>query len=312
MSLSVKYFEKLKQLVKLLEHACIGAQILVLLAVFLCSLSVILAVFHSHMLDFMNPFFDLIKNWTTSMFGTSIKSTHPDIDGRLVLFVVFGIVLAFFISQIKMALHSFCDVVHSKMVKTKIKVQEDFNKQLKNDIEEDIMSQSHFLMAVQIRIKSVLKDNIRGDAPTPEEMEATKVEIITKFFDQVKLIKGLRFSKDNDILLLSSNNINNFDEINTGVGIIIEALRVEYKAKKINIRTRLAVTVYKMTTPMITAYKSIKPLLELNALNDLLCFGNFKNRYELVPNRKYNIAVKGKYDLNTGHEETIWSVVKKV
>ena len=311
MSLSVKSFEKLKQIVKFFEHTCIALQIVVLLAVFLCCLDVILAVFHNNALDVINPFFDFIRGWVTSMFGANIKSTHPDIDGRLVLFVVFGIVLAFFISQIKMALHSFCVVIHSKIVTTKMKVEEDFNKKLKSDIEQDIMDQSNFLMAVQIRIRSVIKDQIGNDGPSIDDMEAAKVEIINKFFEQIKLVKGLRFSKDNDILLLSSTSINNFDLVNTSVSTIIENLRVEYKAKKINVRTRMAVTVYKMTTPMVTAYKSIKPLLDLNALNELLCFGNFRNRYELIANRKYNRAVKGKYDLNNSTEETVWSVVKK-
>ena len=311
MSLSVKSFEKLKQIIKFFEHTCIALQIIVLLAVFLCCLDVILAVFHNNCLDILNPFFNFIRGWVTSMFGTAIKSTHPDIDGRLVLFVVFGIVLAFFISQLKMALHSFADAVNGKIVKTKMKVEEDFNKQLKNDIEQDIMDQNNFLMAVQIRIKSAVRDQIGSDGPSAEDKEAMKVEIITKFFEQVKLIKALRFSKDNDILLLSSTSMNNFDLVNSSVSTILDNLRNEYKAKKINIRTRMAVTTYKMTTPMVTAYKSIKPLLDLNALNELLCFGNFKNRYELIANRKYNIAVKGKYDLNGTTEDTVWSIVKK-
>ncbi len=311
MVMNAKNLQRFGKGIELIRHVCIGAQIVILISVFICALSVALSVFQNHALDFMNPYINFLKDITSYIFSGEVKSTHPDIDGRAVLFVLFGIILAFFISQLKMACQSFLESIAAKVVETK-KVEEDlFNRDLNNNLEQFIMEQSNFVIAAQIRVKSLIKDGFSSKMPTPEELEQIKFEVITKFFEKLKTTAGLKFSKDEDILLISSNNINNFDIALAQIWNVFTKLKEEYKLKQISPRIKMAVESYRPSTPMPTAYKTIRPLLNLNAQNEVLCYGNFKNRYDLKKNNIFNFTLKGKYDMKGTDEDTVWSIVNK-
>lgn len=308
---NVKKFERILKLIKISEHICMFLQIIVLLIIFLCTLHIVLGILHNHALDFINPFIELLKSFTTTLFGQSIKQSQDGIDGREVLFILFAVMVVFFISQLKLALSSIEKNFQKKIVEEKERVEEAFNDQLKQELHDQILSQNSFVLAVQFRIKWLVKGSIGEASPTPEELKNVKMEAAGKFFESIRTYNGLKFSRDNDILIISCGNINEVDNVVNKVWEEIDKLKAEYKEKKYGIRVKLLIDSHKALASVNSVYKKISSLFGLNANNEILCYGNFKNRYELMKDSQYYIAVKGKYEMLDGREETVWSLVKK-
>ena len=311
MAENVKNLERFKKVIKFIAHVCTLSQIIILLMVFICMLYIACGVFEIHLLDFTKPFIEFTKSITVFFFGETIHSNTPDVDGKIVLFVLVNMLLAFFVSQLKIACLSFVKKIDKRIVDAKNAIEKQFNETLQAKMRQDTMAQSHFIIAIQFHLRFLMADGFGITAPTEEEMEKTKYDIISKFFEQIKMMPDLRFTKDGEILLISSGDIKNVDTVMNRIWDIFDTIKAEYKAQKFGVRIRAAIQSYRSTDSANAAYRKIRPLLDLNAVNEMLCFGNFRNRYELIPDNNYIVAIKGKYDLKTGTEESVWYLVKK-
>ena len=311
MAENVKNLERFRKVIGLISHICMGVQIVTLIMVFVCMLYIACGIFEVHLLDFTEPFIEFTKSVTTALFGDTVHSNTPDVDGKVVLFVLVNILLTFFVSQLKMAMSDFGKKVDKRIIEAKNEQERQFNNQLQDKLRNDTMAQSHYLIAIQFHLRYLMVEGFGITVPTEEEMEKTKYEIISSFFEQIKPIQGLRFSKDNDILLISSGDMKSVDTVLNKIWDTFNTIKAEYKANKYGVRIRSAIQSFKSTESSNSAYKQIRPLLDLNANNEMLCFGNFRNRYELNSETAYIVAIKGKYDLKTGPEESVWYLVKK-
>lgn len=307
---NVKRYETLKKFIKVVENICMGIQLIFMLLIFLCTLHIGMNVFEITALDGLNPLFDLLKDFSTWLFGDKIKHDAV-VDGREVVFVLFSMLSAYILSQLRAALDSAGKNVGRMVVNEKERVETEFNAELKQNLIDDIMAQSNYMMAIQFRARWLMKDSVGIIPPTDEEINKVKMEAVGKFFQMVKAFDGLKFSKDDDILIISSNNVNNFDSTLTKIWAVVNAIKAEYKEKKYGIRVKILVDSFKPLTSVNSVYKNIAPLFNLNANNETICYGNFKNRYELIENSEYYLAVKGKYDMVDGTEDTVWSIIKK-
>lgn len=310
----IKHLEQMKKGMIFLSHLFTGLQIIVILTVFICSLYLALQIVHNHMLDFLTPFIEWVKDFTSFMFGNSIKSTLTEIDGRLVLFMLCGVFAAFFLSQLKYACKRYASDLDKKIVEQKRKEEAAFNVQLEQDLKNSIISQRNYLIIVQFKAKSTVPPNSGLPTASKEELDEVKKDVLTKFYGQISTNAGLTFKKDQETLLIMGNNVDKIDYIFDRIFEIITMLKPEYKSKQIAIRAKLAVDVFTSSTPITKVYNNLKSLYNLNSTgSEVICYGNFKNRYSYVPNAKYQMAIKGKYDIDESHEkeETIWTLVKK-
>ena len=308
---NTKNFEKLKKFVQIIENIATGCQIVVLILVLLCGVHIIMSVFEWHALDALEPFFEIIRNFVTDMFGKSIDKNLDGVDGREVLFVLLGILVAYFLQQLKMGLDSTVKSVQRKIIQEKERVETEFNEELKQNFVDDILKQDSFVLAFQLKVKWLVRESIGEIPPSEEEQDKVKIEAISRYYNRIKNISELKFSKDGEILIMASNNIENIDSILNQLWENISALKAEYKEKKYGLRIKMLIDSYKQSRPINAVYKNISPLFNLNANNEILCLGNFKNRYELIKNTGYFIAVKGKYDMPDGQGETVWTLIKK-
>jgi len=308
---NTKNFEKLKRFVQIIENIATGCQIVVLILVLLCGLHVIVSVFEGHALDALEPFFDLIRNFVTDMFGQSVNKNLDGVDGREVLFILLGIIVAVFLQQLKMGFNTTVKNIQRTIVKEKERVENEFNEELKQNFINDILEQDSFVMALQFKERWLIKDSLGEIPPTQEEQDRVRLEIISKFYNRIKNIEGLKFSKDGEILILAGNNIEQLDSVINTLWENIIAIKAEYKEKKYGVRIKMLIDTHKHSRPINAVYKKIAPLFNLNANNEILSLGNFKNRYELMEDNQYYLAVKGKYDMADGHGETVWTLMKK-
>jgi len=308
----VKRFESLKKLVILLRHLFVVLQVAILVMVSLCILYVIFAyVFNSEALNFLNPFINGVIDFIASVFGNSIKESQDGIDGRVVLFILLGIVAVVFIIQLRMACDSGVKVVEKKITEARLKEENVKNKKLQDDMHNNIVSQNHYLIAAQIRVKSLFKESLTSESYSDEELANFKKDASSKFLSKVRALAGITLTEDEDYILISSNSLNNLDYVVTYLWKISEELKAEFRTKKVGFRAKLAVDCYRAGKSTKVVFEMIKPLLDLNANNEVLCFGNFKNRYDMIQNTQYMVVVKGKYELKDGGEDTVWSLVKK-
>lgn len=71
----------------------------------------------------------------------------------------------------------------------------------------------------------------------------------------------------------------------------------------------MAIDVYTNKVLLKDVYADLKTLLTLNMPNEILCYGNFCNRYELMKKPQFEAYLKGTYDITD--DENIWALVKK-
>lgn len=308
---SVKSLEFLKRCVTLSGHLCMVLQIVVLSLVFICALYIVFGVFEKSSLEFLAPLMDNIKSFVVSILGDSIKESQDGIDGRLVAFILAGALITFFIVQLRMACNTYSKVVDKKIVEAREEEEKKFNLELEDDMHKGLLRQSNYLLAIQIQVKSLYKESLTHESHSAEEIYNYKMESIEKFYSQIKTLNGVDISRDEDVILINSKNINNIDTIISAVWHVSDQLKAEYRTKKIGFRAKVAVDSYSPYKKFEWVYKQIRPLLGLNANNEVLCFGNFRNRYNLLENCQYTVCIKGQYELNAGSDETVWSIVKK-
>lgn len=308
---NVKNFENLKKVVKFFEHVSTGIMIIVLLLVFLSAFHLLDGIFEINWMKGMSGFFDIFKNFMTTCFGPNIKQNIDGIDGREVLFILVGIVVTYFLSQIKGACNSVYKNLGKKVVEEKERVELEFNNELKQNLINDIMAQKNFVLAIKLNVRWLVKEGVGLKPPTEEELNKEKLTALTKFYEDMKTVSGLKFSKDEDILIISSGDVEHVDDVFNMAWKSITAIRAEFKTRKFGIRMKMIIDSYKPLTSALSVYKKISPLFDLNASNEILCYGNFKNRYELIQDADYYLAVKGKYEMSDSSEETVWSIVKK-
>ena len=308
---NVKSMETLKKAVNITGHICMLLQIIILTLVFICTLYIIFGILNNSSLEFLTPFMEQIKTFVISIFGDSIKESQDGIDGRLVLFILAGMLLAFFVIQLRMACGTYSKVVDQKIVEARQKEENEFNKHLAENLHKNITSQKNFLLAIQIRIKSLYRESLTTEVHTDEDLAKYKDEAINKFVQQIRTTEGITLSGDGEIILISANDVEILDGVVTRIWNIANKLKAEYRNVKIGFRAKVAVDVYSSEQRIKDVFKLIRPLLDLNATNEVLCFGNFRNRYQMLPEQGYNIIVKGQYELGGEGDETVWSMVKK-
>ena len=308
---NTKNFEKVKKFVQIIENISTGCQLVVLILVLLCGVHIVMNVFECHALDALDPFFNTLRNFVTDMFGQSVNKSLDGVDGREVLFVLLGILVAFFLQQLKMGLNTMVKNLERTILKEKERVETEFNEELKQNFIDDILEQDSFVLAFQLKVKWLIKDSLGEIPPTQGEQDRVRIEAISRYYNRVKDISGLKFSKDGEVLIMASNDLENIDNILNQLWEQISAIKAEYKEKKYGVRVKMLIDTHKHSKQVNAVYKKIAPLFNLNANNEILCLGNFKNRYELMEDTQYYIAVKGKYDMADGHGETVWSLMKK-
>ena len=308
---NVKNMETLKKIVNIFYNICMILQIIIFTLIFICILYIIFGVFNNNMLDFLTPLMEGIKSFIISTFGTSIKESQDGIDGRLVLFILTGFLTSFFVIQLKMACELYSKKIDKKIIQIKENEEYKMNIELQSNMERRVAKQTSFLIAVQFRTKSLFKESYTSELHTEEDIVNSKNEAVNKFVKQMSDNHGIHLSKDGDILILYSDNINNVDDIVNKIQKVLNQIKAELKLKNIGIRAKIAIDSYITGTPVKTVYGKIKHLLDITSNNEILCLGNFKNRYNLIRNCQYVISIKGRYALNGNEEETVYNLMKK-
>lgn len=306
----VKSYKQQKDILLIGVNVAMVVQILLVVLILLLSLHAFLLLLNNHLFDFMNPVVAFAKDFIKFFFGNTIKASRPEVDGELVAFIFVVAFVVFVVAQLKIAAKITCDKLDKKIVEEKRIEEERVNKELQAELQKNISSNSSFMLALAFNVVPLIVDSMQIYGEKPIDSEKYETEIRAKLITAFKTISGIMVSKSNDALILVCHDFNKIDAVLTSVQGIVQTLKKEYRPQKAVLKVRYSIDCFKLSTPAGTVYKGLIPLLGLNKPNEILCYGNFNNRYKLVKESQYTIYVNGQYELN-GKEETVWALIKK-
>ena len=171
------------------------------------------------------------------------------------------------------------------------------------------MSYKNVIILVNIHLKSFLRDFYQSHNEAKQVDPKQEEIVLVALYNMLKTIQGCNFSKDGKTLIISSKNFDNVDTILLKIDEALTHLQAQLKARKLTISTNMAIDVFPNGVQLKDVYADLKSLLKLNMPNEILCYGNFCNRYEQVKEPKFEAFLKGTYEITD--DENIWSLVKK-
>lgn len=304
-----KGLENTKKLCKLTEHFMVIIQISAILLIFVVSLYWFLDLINNQALGFMTPFIKSIQGMMQSQFGEELQKGQEGLDGSLFVFIMLILTGLYILSQIKIFLKYTMEALDRKIKDAKAEEEKRFNLQLKAEAHRAILEYKNIVLLVKISLKSILKDAYLAHNDMQTVSKKQEDAALVLFYNMMKTVEGCNFSKDNNTLIITCKKFERVDEILDVLVTSIDKLKNDLKAKKLALKSNIAIDVYTDKVLLKDVYADLKTLLKLNIPNEILCYGNFCNRYELIKKPKFEAFLKGTYDITD--DENIWALVKK-
>lgn len=304
-----KNLERFKKLVIFSGHILTIVQIIAIILILLTSLYWLFELTEIHALDFMTPFMNGIKASMQANFGEQLKKGQAGLDGSLFIFIALTGLVIYIVAQLKIFAQATEKNIKKAVIKLKQKEEEEFNIQLNIEKQKTLMEYKNIVILVNIFLKSLLRDMYQTENDTKKIDKKLEDAALVAFYNLMKTVPGCGFSKDGNTLIITAKKFELIDIILLKINESLELLRKDYKMKKINLSTQIAVDVYTDKVLLKDVYTDLKTLLKLNLPNEIICYGNFCNRYELIKNPQFEAYLKGTYDITD--DENIWALVKK-
>lgn len=304
-----KNLERFKKLVIFSGHILTIVQIIAIILILLTSLYWLFELTEIHALDFMTPFMNGIKASMQANFGEQLKKGQAGLDGSLFIFIALTGLVIYIVAQLKIFAQATENNIKKAVIKLKQKEEEEFNIQLNIEKQKTLMEYKNIVILVNIFLKSLLRDMYQTENDTKKIDKKLEDAALVAFYNLMKTVPGCGFSKDGNTLIITAKKFELIDIILLKINESLELLKKDYKMKKINLSTQIAVDVYTDKVLLKDVYTDLKTLLKLNLPNEIICYGNFCNRYELIKNPQFEAYLKGTYDITD--DENIWALVKK-
>lgn len=307
--MATKMLENHRKLCHIFEQLMVLIQIVSIFMIFVVSLYWFLELIGNHMLSFLDSFIKSMKDLMQFYFADTLQKGQAGLDGSLFIFIVCLGMIIYIAAQVKIFLKVQKENLDRKIVKQREDDEIKFNKQLQADVKRKIMEYKNIVMIVDIRLKSLLKDvyathnDVKNIDPKQEGI------VLVALYNMIKTVPNCTFTKDGKHLIISSKNFNMVDPLLLTLNNSLVMLKSQLKARKLSINAHMAIDVFPDNVKMKDVYEDLKTLLSLNMPNEILCYGNFCNRYEHVQNPKFEAYLKGTYDITD--DENVWSLIKK-
>lgn len=305
----VKGLEQQRKLCHITEQLLVFIQIVAIFFIFISTLYWFLELIGNDMLSFMDPLIKIIKEMMQAQFAEDLKKGQAGLDGSLFIFIVLIGLLLYIISQIKIFLKFTKITLDKAIIQKREEEQIRFNQQLQEEAKIRIMSYSNIVVLVNITLKTLLKDVYQTHNDIKHIDKKQEEIVIVALYNMLKNLPGCAFSKDGHTLIITSRNFEAIDTIMLTVNNAIITLKNQLKPRKLTISSNIAVDAFPNNVKLKDIYADLKTLLELNMPDEILCYGNFCNRYQYKKNPNFEAFLKGTYDITD--DENIWSIVKK-
>ena len=305
----VQFFKFIQDLLKKFIDVTYMIQIIVTVVILAFAFYWFFDLINHQFLDFLTPVVENIKEFMHGNFQETMNKGANGMDGSLFLFVVFLGVFVFAVAQLK----AYSDIAIFKLGKTinkiKLKREDEFNAQLRAEADKTILAYRNVVLIVRLTARRRFVDDMRSEEEVAKEKKDMEEKVICDFYSRIKDSPCCKFAKNGDQLVITLKGFTHVDKLLYYVTKALEDIRTEARKDGWIVRFYSAIDAYNDKALIKDVYYDLQILLKLNLHNEIICYGNFCNRYYMESNNLFEAYLKGVYELT--EPENVWSLVKK-
>ncbi len=305
----LQLFNLMKKLLKMFLDLAFMSQIILMVIIFAFVMYWFFDVINCQYLAFLTPVADNISEFMHEYFADSLSKGATKTDGSLFIFIMILLVTIGALTQVK----SFAIAVSKKVSriidKIKIKNEDEFNAQLRAEADQAILAYRNVILITKLAVKKRVVDDTRTEEEKTRENEEMLDKLVCEFYNRIKSAPCCKFAKNGEQLVVTLKGFTHVDKLLYYVDKALEDLRTEMRKEGWLLRSYSAIDAFDDKALLKDVYFDLQILLKLNLYNEIICYGNFCNRYYMEPKNLFEAYLKGVYD--TTEPENVWTLVKK-
>lgn len=305
----VKFFKFLQDCLKKLIDVTYMVQIIVTVVIIAFAFYWFFDLINHQFLAFLTPVADNIKEFMHVRFDETMNKGANGMDGSLFLFVVFLGVFVFAMAQAKVYVDMAIKKVGRLINKIKLKNEDEFNAQLRTEADQAILAYRNVVLIVKLSARRKIVDDVKPEEQVEAEKKEMEDKLICDFYSRIKESPCCKFAKNGDQLIVTLKGFTHVDKLLYYATKALEDIRYEARRDGWIVRFYSAIDAYDDKALIKDVYYDLQILLKLYLHNEIVCYGNFCNRYYMESNNLFEAYLKGIYELT--EPENVWSLVKK-
>lgn len=298
----------MKKFLKFLIDFAFALQIVSTIFVFLFALYWFFELVGHQFFGFLTPMADNISAFMHAYFSKQL-SQGQNADGALFIFIMLLLILVGSLGQLKTYTKLAISTVSRLTVMAKSKKEDEFNAQLRAEADQTILSYRNVVLITKLTAKKRTMDDSISEEAREKELKELEDRLVCDFYSIVKNAPCCKFAKNGDQLVVTLKGFTHVDKLLYYVDKAIAEMTVQLRKENWILKTYTAIDAFSDKALLKDVYYDLQILLKLNLLNEVICYGNFCNRYYMEPKNLFEAYLKGIYD--TTEPENVWTLVKK-
>ena len=305
----LQLFNLMKKLLKMFLDLAFMSQIILMVIIFAFVMYWFFDVINCQYLAFLTPVADNISEFMHEYFADSLSKGATKTDGSLFIFIMILLVTIGALTQVKSFAIAVSKEVSRIIDKIKIKNEDEFNAQLRAEADQAILAYRNVILITKLAVKKRVVDDTRTEEEKTKENEEMLDKLVCEFYNRIKSAPCCKFAKNGEQLVVTLKGFTHVDKLLYYVDKALEDLRTEMRKEGWLLRSYSAIDAFDDKALLKDVYFDLQILLKLNLYNEIICYGNFCNRYYMEPKNLFEAYLKGVYD--TTEPENVWTLVKK-
>ena len=299
----------LKKLMRLFIDMSFMGQIIFTVIILAFSLYWFMDLVNYQYLAFLTPVADNIKEFMHAYFEESLNKGANNTDGSLFLFIMFLVIAITLLSQLKTFSSTIIRKLSRLIDKVKTKKEDEFNAQLRAEADQAILAYRNVVLIVRLAAKKRVVDDRRTEEEKEKEAKDMADKLVCDLYTRIKESPCCKFAKNGDQLVVTLKGFTHVDKLLYYVDKALEDMRTELRKDNWIMKSYGAIDAFDDKALLKDVYYDLQILLKLNLYNEIVCYGNFCNRYYMESKNLFEAYLKGVYD--TTEPENVWTLVKK-
>lgn len=260
-------------------------------------------------LAFLTPVADNITEFMHAYFEESLNKGANNTDGSLFIFIMFLLIAIGVLTQLKIFSINSINYVSRAIDKIKSKNEDEFNAQLRAEADQAIWAYRNVVLITKFSIRKRMLDDTRPEEEIKKEHDEMLDKLVCEFYARIKEAPCCKFAKNGDQLVVTLKGFTHVDKLLYYVDKALAELRAEMRKDNWIMKSFSAIDAFNDQALLKDVYYDLQILLKLNLFNEIVCYGNFCNRYYMEPRNLFEAYLKGVYD--TTEPENVWTLIKK-
>ncbi len=298
-----------KKLLRLFIDMSFMGQIIITVIIFAFAMYWFLDLINYQYLAFLTPVADNITDFMHAYFEESLNKGANNTDGSLFLFIMFLVIAITFLTQVKSFSGTAIRKVSRLIDRVKVKKEDEFNAQLRAEADQAILAYRNVVLIVRLAAKKRMIDDRRTDEEKEQEAKEMEDKLVCELYTRIKESPCCKFAKNADQLVVTLKGFTHVDKLLYYVDKALEDMRTELRKDNWILKSYAAIDAFDDKALLKDVYYDLQILLKLNLYNEIVCYGNFCNRYYMESKNLFEAYLKGVYD--TTEPENVWTLVKK-